>query len=362
MTWLLASLSACSSDTPAPETVTSVTNVAASTPPVASSATPTTPAKTVTATTRPKPVAKSTVSRPPTAAKDLLTGLKPNGGPVIAAKIDNTSAGFPQFGVADADIVYVEQVEGGLTRLIAVFHSTLPAEVGPIRSVRSTDAELLTSYGTPGLAFSGGAGGPLAALAATPVVDLSPDRAGSAYWRSDVGDGTHNLHVDLARLANDNISELGAPKSPGFHFAATDPRVAAAPKAPAVSVTMQAGRTGFAFTDGRYVVSHKDSPYVDHDGTAVLADNVLVQHVTDEPDGTVDSVGSPSYLSHTIGTGSFTLFRDGHQISGTWKRAAAADPTSFLDKAGKPVPFKPGKTWVLLAPQSAQVDVAGSAG
>lgn len=357
MTALLAALSGCGSDAAAPVTVTSVTDVASSSPPpVSSSAAPTKPLKTVTATTRPKPVAKSTASRKPVTPRDLLTGLQPNGGPVIAAKIDNTSAGFPQFGVAAADIVYVEQVEGGLTRLVALFHSTLPSEVGPIRSVRSTDAELLTTYGTPGLAFSGGAGGPLAALAATPVVDLSPDRAGSAYWRSEVGDGTHNLHVDLANLANDNSAELGAPKSPGFSFAASDPRVAAAPKAGSASVTMQASRTAFAFTGGRYVVSHKDTPYVDHDGTAVVADNVLVQHVTDEPDGTVDSVGAPSYLSHTIGTGSFTLLRDGHRIDGTWKRAAAADPTSFLDKAGKPVPFKPGKTWVLLAPQNAQAD------
>lgn len=355
MTVLLAAVGACGSEPGAAITATSVTIVAPSSQP-ATTAAPTLTAreKTVTATTPPKPVTRSSVIRRPTAPVDPLTGQKPNAGPVIAAKIDNTSAGFPQFGVAAADIVYVEQVEGGLTRLIAVFHTRLPREVGPIRSVRSTDSELLTSYGTPGIAFSGGAGGPLAALAKTPVVDLSPDRQGSAYWRSQFGDGTHNLHVDLETLANSAASELGRPRSPGFAFTASDPRVAAAPAGRAGTVTMQAGRTGFTYSGGRYVMDHKGTAYVDHDGTAVLADNVLVQNVKDEPDGTVDSVGSPSYLSHTIGTGTFTLFRDGHRLSGTWKRSAAADPTSFLDLAGKPVPFKPGKTWVLLAPQSAQ--------
>jgi len=309
---------------------------------------------TVTATTRPKPVAVRPQA-PPT--HDVLTGGTVTAGPLIAAKIDNTSAGFPQFGVAEADIVYVEQVEGGLTRLVALFHSVLPDEVGPIRSVRSTDSELLSMYGKPGLAFSGGAGGPLSMLAATAVIDLSPDRSGGAYWRSQFGDGTHNLHVDLSRLAADR-KDLGEPKSPGFQFAAVDGRLSKAAAVRAIDVTMQAGRTRFVFESGRYTVSHRDTPYIDHDGAAVRTDNVLVQRVRDEPDGTVDSVGSPSYISHSVGSGSFTLYRDGKSIAGSWKRPSATAPTSYSDASGAPVLFKPGKTWVLLAPEHAVVAVS----
>ena len=100
---------------------------------------------------------------------------------MIGVKIDNTAAGFPQYGVSAADIVYVEQVEGGLTRLLAVFHTNLPTEVGAVRSVRTTDAELLPMFGTPALVFSGGAGGPLAALASTPIVER---RRAVGFWRS----------------------------------------------------------------------------------------------------------------------------------------------------------------------------------
>lgn len=305
----------------------------------------------VTKTARPKPVAPR---KPAPVRRDLLTGGSVSAGPLLVAKIDNTSAGFPQFGVARADIVYVEQVEGGLTRLIALFHSVLPDEVGPIRSVRSTDSELLCMYGTPGLAFSGGAGGPLDLLTRSTVRNLSPDRSDRDYWRSQFGDGTHNLHVDLASLAA-GTKGLGEPKSPGFSFAATDPRLARASAVTSIRVTMQSGRTGFRYAKGRYLVDHRDTPYVDHDGTSVTTDNVLVQNVTDEADGTVDSVGSPSYLSHTVGTGTFTLYRDGRSITGTWKRPSAAAPTSYLDGSGKPVLFKPGKTWVLLAPGHSQV-------
>ena len=64
------------------------------------------------------------------------------------------------------------------------------------------------------------------------------------------------------------------------------------------------------------------------------------------------SLGSPSYLSHTVGTGKFTLYRDGKALSGTWRRPTTSAPTAFLDAHGKPVAFKPGKTWVVLAPQT----------
>jgi hypothetical protein len=76
---------------------------------------------------------------------------------VYGVKIDDTATARPQLGISSADIVYVEQVEGGLTRLLAVFGSTLPAQVGPLRSVRASDTQILAQYGPVGLAFSGGA-------------------------------------------------------------------------------------------------------------------------------------------------------------------------------------------------------------
>lgn len=286
----------------------------------------------------------------------MLTGLAVSPGPLIAVKIDNTSAGFPQFGVAKADIVYVQQVEGGLTRLVVLFRSELPTEVGPVRSVRSTDSELLPMFGKPGLAFSGGAGGPLERLAKTDVVNLSPDTATSAYWRSKYGGGTHNLHVDLAKLAADRKLDEKV-RSPGFVFNETDARLAKAPKVGKIAVTMLNGRVSFVYGGGRYYPQHgtEHARYVDHDGSKVVADNVLIQYTTNEQDGTYDSVGSPSYLSHSVGRGTYVLFRDGKKITGTWSRPSIDKPTQYLAAGGKPALFKPGKTWVVLAPQSTDV-------
>ena len=286
-----------------------------------------------------------------------MTGGEVVNNPVIAVKIDNTSAGLPQFGLSDADIVYIEQVEGGLTRLMAVYHSNLPGEVGAVRSVRTTDAELLPMFGVPALVFSGGGGGPLNALAATNVIAVSEEGGAAGFWRSDSGTAPYNLHADVQSIAA-NTGGLGAAQNIGFTFAAADPRVDGGGSATSVSVQFQAARMGFAFEDGRYRLLRGGEGQSDASGAPIVTDNVLLQNVSFEPDGEVDSVGSPSYLSHTVGDGTFTLVRDGHQISGTWSRPAPDQPTQYLDGAGQPVPFKPGKTWVALVPPVASVSVS----
>ena len=72
-----------------------------------------------------------------------LTGLPGSDGPVLAVKIDDTSYAHPQVGLRSADVIYIEQVEGGLTRLAALFSSNIPEKIGPIRSARISDLELL---------------------------------------------------------------------------------------------------------------------------------------------------------------------------------------------------------------------------
>jgi hypothetical protein len=109
----------------------------------ASSAAPTpTPFPTTTETPRPK-------------ATDPLTGGKVSNHEVIAAKVENIAAARPQVGLSLADITFVEEVEGAQTRLIAIYHTRFPKRLGPIRSARSTDVELLPLFGKPGLVYSG---------------------------------------------------------------------------------------------------------------------------------------------------------------------------------------------------------------
>lgn len=339
-------LGGCATGALAPPGSTSVSSSASPSP------APTPPASTPPPSPPPTP-APTPEPPPPPPEVDALTGGPVNGGPVIAVKVDNTRAGLPQYGIADADITYVEQVEGGLTRLMPIFHTTLATDVGPVRSVRTTDAELLPAFGVPALVFSGGGGIPLAAIAATPVIQVAEEQGAGGFWR---GRGTepYNLHSDLTRVQA-NTTGLSPARSIGMSFAATEPRVEAAPPANQVTVQFEATRMGWGWTGSNYQVFREGSPLSDAGGTSVVADNVLIQHVDFEPDGERDSLGSPSYISHTVGTGSIELYRDGKMLAGTWSRPAADQIFQFLAGDGQPVPFKPGKTWVALVPSSASV-------
>ncbi|HEY6749032.1 MAG TPA: DUF3048 domain-containing protein, partial [Mycobacteriales bacterium] len=194
----------------------------------------TTPSPTPSATPSPapKPAPK------PQPVVNPLTGLPgvPRH-PVLAVKIDDTASGRPQIGLEAADLVYVEQVESGATRLMAVFASRLPGVVGPVRSVRNSDPELLAAYGHPALAYSGGARAPVATLRRSRVADAGAQRFGASYRRLGSRSAPYNLVVNLSRLAT-AVHGISAPRDIGLRWSHADPRVDGARRVGAVSVTV----------------------------------------------------------------------------------------------------------------------------
>lgn len=340
-------LTACSSDEPAP--VTSASSSDSAIPSSAESSVPSSVPE-IPSTTAEVPVtpAEPPAPPPPAPAFDPLTGGDPSSNVLIAVKIDNTFPG-KQWGIASADVVYVEMVEGNLSRLIALFHTSMPEEVGPVRSVRTTDPDVLTAYGTPALMFSGGAGGPLDNFGESGLIDASPDAIGGAYWRSSAASEPYNLHANVSDVAA-GIAGIGVPKTPGFTFADDYPALATQREVDTIRANF-ANQISFSYSDGHYNYIRRGSMQTDGaNGQTFEFQNVLVQHVTADKDGTVDVVGSPSYKSNSIGSGDFTLYRDGRAVDGTWTRTDAGSATSYADASGAPVLFRPGKTWVVLAP------------
>ena len=124
--------------------------------------------------------AASTPSPPPTNA---LSGRPGKNGPVLVVKLDNTGNSHPHAGLSMADVVYLEEVEWGLTRYVAVFSSKIPKTIGPIRSARIADLELLPQYGKVAFAFSGENQrlGPV--IAQAPLYNVSAEVSGDGYWR-----------------------------------------------------------------------------------------------------------------------------------------------------------------------------------
>jgi len=273
--------------------------------------------------------------------------IAPTTVPVIAVKIDNVAAARPQTGLGAAAVVYVEPVEGGLTRLVAIYAGKPPALAGPVRSARRTDIDLLAQWGTPVLAYSGAAPQLLPALRSANLVDASPAEAANAYQRDPDRPAPHNLYV----RPNELPGGAKAPAQPPLQFGA-----APAGGRPAASkeVAFTAARYTFTWSTGprRWLVSLDGTPLTSTGSGRVTAATVVVQRVglsTGEP--IEDAHGNVSPVAVTVGTGAAEVLRDGKDFTCTWTRPDPASPTRFHTADGADLRLADGPVWVLLVPE-----------
>jgi hypothetical protein len=307
------------------------------------SATPTPTPSTSTATPTPTPT-----PTPAAAAVNPFTGGPPSANGVVAVKIDDTGNGRPQVNIDKANVVYIEQVEGGLTRLLAVFDSALPT-VEAVRSTRASDPELMAQYGPVAYVASGGAPNPLQVLDASNLKSDINDRSGPGFARDPDRPVPYNLTANLAEIA----SALKPPraKSIGFTFARATPNLLALPVYSQINTVVGATSVGFVYdkVTNRYdrviggVVQRTAA------GTTISTPNVIVQFcsVTVYPQD-IDVNGNPSKYTHTVGTGKVVIYRDGRRLVGTWSRPNAASGTTFSGANGKPLSLELGGEWVVL--------------
>lgn len=269
------------------------------------------------------------------------------GGPVLAAKIDNTARARPRIGVGQADVVYVEPVEAGLTRLLAVWSTHLPARIGPIRSARESDLDLLGNYGPVAFAFSGGSAATLATLATGTQVDLPYDASHAGYTRDPARPAPYDLVGEPAALLA-RAGGSGPPGAVGIDLGVAPPggepvsTVATAWASSAISFAWDGARAGYrVWVDG--------SPDVDADGSQHLAATVVVQRVETTLGGNRDVNGVRTPVVEVVGEGEATVFRDGRAWPSRWFRPDRAAPTTFRF-AGQPIAMSGLPVWVLLVP------------
>jgi hypothetical protein len=314
---------------------------------------PTSTSASSTPTPTPSPTAKP-VAKP--AAVNPLTGLgKPPTGRVLAVKIDDTENGRPSVGLDQADVIYIEQAEGGLTRMVAVFGTHKPL-VEAVRSVRASDAELLSQYGPITLVASGGGGDSLTTLDHSIVKGVINDRGGPGFARDGSRPAPYNLQSNLAQVAA--AVKTGGSKDVGFTWSAADPRLAKAKTANGINTAVGSTAVSFVWNPGlhRYERIIGGAPVTTANGHLIATPNVLVQlcKVSVNP-GDVDVEGNPSQFTHSVGSGRVVLFRNGKRIEGKWSRATAGSATRFTDLAGKPLLLAPGGAIVVLATVGAAV-------
>ena len=338
---LALAASACGGAAAAPDPVT-VTTL----PPPTTTTTTTTTAIPTTTTTAPT---TSTTGDPgPPAPLTGQTG-DVSDQQVLIAKLSNATKGRPQTGINESDLVMEVLVEGGVGRWLAVFQTTYPEIVGPLRSLREVDPKLIAPFDARILSSGGQAS---VRREVRKVASDESDGTIPGYFRERGRPAVYDLMYDLAELP-DNEWDGVVDRLLDF-----DPR----PRGPAeeaveIEVRMSTiNVVSWVFDHGRYRRFQDSEFSADSEGAEIAADSVVVVWVRQLATGRVDSAGSvvPDY--EVVGSGPVHVFRDGVVFEGEWVRDSIDEFFAFQDVDGDGIPLAPGRTWLHITPLSGRVD------
>lgn len=276
--------------------------------------------------------------------------------PAFVAKIDGAREAMPQQGLDTADLVIEARVEG-ISRYMAVWHSVPVAEVGPVRSARTTDPDLLALFGRPLFSYSGGNSGVLSKLARSNwFQDVSHDAVPPAYRRQQERPVPHDLLADAVQLWELTEEPLVFPAAM-FEYRAADDRP---PGEPTPGFAVSVGSDARFAWDGELRQWRRWAHGIPHrsaDGGQIAAANVVVLEV--------DYVRSPadnrSPEAVSVGDGAAWVFSGGAMQEGIWSRPDLGSRWDLRDVGGDSMTLAPGATWVVLADSAPDaLDAAGA--
>ncbi len=304
----------------------------------------------------PPPAPAPTVPSGPVAP---LTGLPVGpaqaGRPVLVVKIDNAPKARPQAGLVEADVVVEEEVEGGVTRFAALFHSRDGANVGPVRSARSTDILFASALNRPLFAYSGANMAFQNLIARSPVVDVGVDSFPQDYRRERDRPAPYNLLSSTAGLFS-HVPPGAGPPPPLFVFGQAGEAGNAAGATPSAGVDVEfrdviltAVQYRWDATSGTWKRNQDGRPHLDTGGVQVAPRNVVVQLVNYRNTAFRDQSGAPVPEAELVGEGEAWVFTAGKVVRGRWKKPTPEAVTEYLDASGAPVRMTPGPTWIELA-------------
>jgi len=301
-------------------------------------------------------------ARPPSVWPSVATAVYPLTGrpvtdagraarPVLSVKIDNIGPALPQAGLNQADIVTDILVEGGLTRLMATFQSQDAPLIGPIRSARPVDADLLRELGGGIFAYSGAAPGEIApSRAHSTALLVSNDNDPRWFWRASGRAAPHNVFSSTTRLY-----QAGHKLRPSLRTAPQLFSYSATPTTgtPATSVAIRMSpdsSAGWTWNGHDYVRTqdHRADSVVG--GARVSTTDVVILSVTWSPTRIIDDAGNADPYVHIIGSGKAWVMRDGKVVAGRWVRPSYAVPMQLVDGTGQVIALAPGRTWLELEP------------
>ncbi len=319
--------------------------------------------------TTPSPTATShsataTPSPTPTCAhRSPLTGACTNpDAPVLIVKIDDLGEARPQFHLNEADMILVEPVEGGLTRLFAVYNGSLPDVVGPIRSARITDTDLAPAFGDPMFAYSGSQSKLVPYLQATRMQMVGAPQGGLGYSRLSDRPAPHNYVANvqqlLSRVSDSSTARLASTAYWRIDATATESGTSIT----RARVDWPAAQKSFIWDPkghrwGIDVYSDPLMTQIDmqrHTERAYTTNVVIMEsHLLASEFG--DKFGARTPYPQTVGSGRGLVLVDGKAIAATWRRPSKDALPRWFDAQGREIALRPGNTWWLVVTDLADV-------
>ncbi len=313
-------------------------------------------APSATPTPTPTPTAVKPAAAPPVCP---LTGLPPTKHEnihraTLVVKIDNVDQARPQTGIDHADIVFEETVEGGLTRLFTVFQCDTASSLGPIRSARTSDGDLLRLFNGAVFGFSGANRRVIPAVAAvSKAVLISYDSLSSYFHRDYSRPAPHNVYSSTQTILGAGLARNKHLHAPKPIWAFGKPKMTGK-KIHRAYIHWPAASAMWTWNGHNWLRTQNGTKDVLTDGQRVFAANVVIMSIMTRGTGIIDAAGNASPDDVVTGSGEVWILRDGHVIAGTWHRPDRTKGYVFRARGGKVIPLKPGRTWVELLPRPAR--------
>ncbi|MBI2848958.1 MAG: DUF3048 domain-containing protein [Chloroflexi bacterium] len=290
----------------------------------------------------------------------FLCGVQPSvASRPLAVKIDNAPQARPQSGLSDACIVYEHLAEGGITRFTAIYYGEEVKSIGPVRSARRVDLQIIPQFKAV-LAHVGGSQAVMEKLRRSNILDLDQFFNPGSYFTLRFRTAPHNIYTTISRLRQ------GA-QARGWEMTTELPRLP-------VSQVDQKGDPaeiiGIPYSSSSAVEYRYDSesksyrrftagrPHLEEGNKQIEVKNLVIQKVDSWfVDVIEDAGGAPSLDFDLVGEGNAWIFHDGYVIHGKWERPSLEATTQFYDEQGQPAAFVPGNLWIALVPPYYEITI-----
>lgn len=275
---------------------------------------------------------------------------------VLSVKIENSPEARPQIGLAEADVIYEQEAEGGITRFNVLYHCKDSDRIGPIRSARPVDPAILQQYGDPLFVHAGSVDAVIEDVEAAGIEDINCNFEVEVCPRDPNHTAPHDIFTSTDSL-RDASETLGTPPQEVFTFDDEAPKGKRGRE-------VHLGFSGVANVYWRYrgnqdlyLRFHDETAHDLEDGSQVTASNVVVMIVERLDTRISDAAGNSVPNFEIVGSGDLFVFRNGKVIKGRWQREDDSANTRLVDTKGDEIALAPGQTWVELFPEDAPTPI-----